>query len=106
MATTITAPVVPAAQPGQQNLQQYPQSNVGEPLPDITGASTTAAGNMKIEITGEDLDVSFVVAAAANAYTTAGKFSYIPERPGLYKVTVTDVTADETVETTVEVFQG
>ena len=106
MATTITAPVVPAAQPGQQNVQQYPQSLVGEPLPDITGASTTAAGSIKIEITAEELDVRFYVTAATNAYTTANKFSFVPEKPGLYTITVTDVTAAETVEATVEVFEG
>lgn len=107
MATTITAPVVPAPASGQQNVQQYVESTTGKALPDIVGASTTAAGNIKIDISGPDeAEASVTIAAAANAYTTAGKFQYIPNKPGLYKITVTDVTAGETAETTVEVFEG
>lgn len=107
MATTITAPVAPAPISGEQGVERYAQTEVGHALPDVTGASTTAAGNIKVSVSSPEPgvpDVSVTVVAAANAYTTAGKFSYTPSTPGLYTITVEDETAGETAESTVEVF--
>lgn len=105
MATTITAPV-PVTHSGESDPAQYPQVIAGQQFPDIVGASTTAAGNIKVAISsGEaNVDVEVTVVAAANAYTTANKLKYTAAAPGLYTVTVTDVTAGEVATTKVQVF--
>lgn len=108
MATTVTAPVA-VTHAGEYDPALNPQSVVGTPLPDVVGASTTAAGQIKINVTAPVdgiPDVTVFVTAASSAYTTANKFSYIPTVPGKYKVTVTDVTAVETVTFYVDVFES
>lgn len=107
MATTITAPVAPTPASGQQSVEQYAQSLVGQPLPDVTGACTTSGGSVKVEVIGPDGESAWVVVTATlTAYTTAGVFGFIPDDAGLYEVKVTDVTAGQVATSHVEVFQS
>jgi hypothetical protein len=107
MATTITAPVAPSPASGQQNVNLYPQGIVGTPLADITGASDTAAGQIKITVTSPSgAQATVWVTAAANAYTTASKFQFVPFEPGMHEIDVLDVTAGHTASTKVEVFDA
>ncbi len=108
MPTTITAPV-PVTHAGESDPAQFVQSIVGAALPDIVGASTTAAGNINVRYSAPIdgiPDVTVTVVAAANAYTTAGKVAYVPTVPGLYTVTVTDVTAGQSVASVIQVFES
>ena len=106
MATTITAPVA-VTHAGEYDPALTPQSVMGQALPDIVGGCTTTAGQIKVTISNDNApDVSIFLTAASNLYTSAAKLAYVPNTPGMYKVTVLDVTAGETVTTTIEVFQS
>jgi len=105
MAVTITAPV-PVAHAGESDPALYPQVSVGTAFPDIVGATTTSGGNVNINIAAPEVlaDVTVTIVATLLAYTSAGKLKYVPGAPGLYTVTVTDVTSGDKLVTQIEVF--
>jgi hypothetical protein len=108
MAVTITAPV-PVTHSGETDPALYPQVIGGSAFPDIVGANTTSGGSIKVTISAPEdgvPTVSVFVTATLLAYTTAGKLVYVPDLPGLYTVTVLDVSAAVSAVTTIEVLEG
>ena len=107
MALAITAPV-PVTHAGEVDPALYPQGSVGTAFPDIVGTCTTSGGVVKVKITADEVlaDVTVSVTATLLAFTTAGILSYIPGAPGMYTVTVTDVTAGTSVTTQIQVYQS
>jgi hypothetical protein len=106
MTFVVTAPVAPSPASGQQNVESLIEAYVGQVLPDVTGTGATSAGQVKVNIAGEDVDVSVWVTASSGAYTTANKFAWIPAHEGVYTLTVTDVTATTVVTSKIRVFQS
>jgi hypothetical protein len=105
MALAVTAPV-PVTHSGESDPAQYPQVIAGTAFPDIVGTTDTSGGNVEVTISGENAGatVKVTVVATVFAFTTAGKLAYTPSGPGMYQVSVKDVTSGNTVVTNVQVF--
>ena len=106
MALAITAPVKQAARSGEYDPALYAQAVMGSAFPDIVGTCTTSGGQVSVNIAADEVaaDVTVTVTATLLAFTTASILKYIPGAPGLYTVTVTDVTAATSTTTQIEVF--
>jgi|SwirhisoilCB2_FD_contig_31_35137821_length_550_multi_3_in_0_out_0_1 sarcosine oxidase gamma subunit len=105
MALAITAPV-PVAHSGESDPAQFAEALVGEALPDIVGTTDTSGGNVKIEVSGPQVDAAITFAATLFAFSTAGKLMVVPQAPGMYSVKVTDVTSGNEVDSQIEVFES
>lgn len=105
MALAITAPV-PVTHSGESDPAQYPQVSAGSAFPDIVGTMDTSAGNLDVTISSPVMagQVKVTLTATLLAFTTAGKLQFIPSSPGLYTVTVKDVTSGNSVSVQIQVF--